>query len=195
MDNRNPLGYRSAPPPQLATNVPGSIDWTPPITVCRNCDKMCRSCGHELFHIELGCGVHWRKIKRVQRAIALDALDFGQPVRHNLEWTLPFPPQFAHSIAAVHVFEHVDDIHRLLCDCWRILRFGGTLDIVVPCYLSENAPGDLTHVRGFSAVSLNYCLGESATNHPIIWPYPPFNLRQKIHISEHELAWYLEKGQ
>ena len=55
-------------------------------------------------------------------------------VVHDLRKPLPFPDGFAAAIYGSHVLEHLylDEAERLLAECFRVLRPGGILRLVVP---------------------------------------------------------------
>ena len=53
---------------------------------------------------------------------------------HDLRRPLPFAHESAEAIYASHLLEHLyyDEAHRLLKECYRVLRAGGVLRLVVP---------------------------------------------------------------
>jgi SAM-dependent methyltransferase len=55
-------------------------------------------------------------------------------VVHDLRKGLPFPDDFAAAIYGSHILEHLylDEAERLLAECFRVLRPGGILRLVVP---------------------------------------------------------------
>ena len=187
------LAFLSAPPPLLSPTLPGTVHFSRVLAPCEHCRRPCSDCPDLDPHLLLGCGPDPSQCHPENLTIGLDVLDFGQTVIHNLEFPLPFPSQFAQSIAAHHVLEHIHNVHQLLCEIWRVLKFEGTAEIVVPFFQSPNAPGDLSHVRSFSAFSLDYLLGTSATNHPLSWPYPPFALAAKTIPTSQQITWSLLK--
>jgi len=81
-------------------------------------------------HLHLGCGP-----KYLERFINIDA----NPLNHVDLWLdvrngLPFPSNSIDSIYSTHMFEHLFDgeLHRLLSECFRVLKSGGGIRVVVP---------------------------------------------------------------
>jgi len=64
---------------------------------------------------------------------------------HDLNDGIPFPENTIEEIYASHFMEHVSNIYFMLDECYRVLKEGGLLDIVVPLY--EMHPVD--HVTCF----------------------------------------------
>jgi predicted SAM-dependent methyltransferase len=81
-------------------------------------------------HLHLGCGP-----KYLQGFLNIDAnprhrLDLWLDVRNGL----PFPAGSVDSIYSTHMFEHFSDreLHRLLRECFRVLKAEGGIRLVVP---------------------------------------------------------------
>jgi predicted SAM-dependent methyltransferase len=81
-------------------------------------------------HLHLGCGT-----KLLSGFVNIDAnplqkLDIWLDVRHGL----PFRSSTVESIYSTHMVEHFfpDELERLFLECFRVLRSGGGLRLVVP---------------------------------------------------------------
>jgi len=79
--------------------------------------------------LEIGSG----EKKGTNEWITLDLCD-NCDIEHDLRHPLPFPDNSIDKIYASHVLEHFyyDDLMRLLHECLRTLKPGGTLSVSVP---------------------------------------------------------------
>lgn len=94
--------------------------------------------GDSNLSVELGCGdeKHWRK-----DFIHCDINDNGQDCVFDITKGLPFKDNSCAIIYASHTFEHISrqDLIGLFNECWRCIRPGGTLWVIVPAYNSASA--------------------------------------------------------
>lgn len=100
--------------------------------------------------INLGCGEN-----RFEGWVNVDA--YGTPdFRHDLN-SIPFPwrSDSVDSIAAWHVFEHLANWWEAFCECARILKPGGMLDMRVPDASSDSAITYRDHVNIFGLNSFH----------------------------------------
>ena len=113
----------------------------------------------ESFPIRLnfGCG----QIK-IEGYIGVDLYAAEADVKCDLfKYPLPWKEGEVDEIIASHFVEHVPGAIRwaFFDECWRILKPGGLLKIVVPNFKSERAYGDCTHawppITAFSFCYLN----------------------------------------
>lgn len=81
-------------------------------------------------HLHLGCGP-----KYLPGFVNIDAnprqrLDLWLDVRNGL----PFPSNSVDSVYSTHMFEHFfsGELNKLLSECWRVLKPGGGVRLVVP---------------------------------------------------------------
>ncbi len=81
-------------------------------------------------HLHLGCGP-----KYLPGFVNIDGnlfnkLDLWLDVRNGL----PFPSNSVDSIYSTHMFEHfyADELNRLLRECFRVLKAGGGMRLIVP---------------------------------------------------------------
>lgn len=183
----------SAPPPRLTHTIPGSITYDPPLTQCEDCTLTCPSPNCRPFGLSLGCGPDWSKHYDQTNTIALDVLDFGQHIIHNLEFPIPLPSQSCNIINAIHVFEHVHNWPNLLAECYRVLSHEGVLTVTTPNYKSINAYADPTHCNVMTQFSIDFALDASVTIHPSAWPYPSFQILHPVQATSEELQWNLLK--
>lgn len=100
-------------------------------------------------------------------AVNLDAVQLdGVDVVHDLDcYPWPFEDQSQDEVWAESVFEHVTDSVAFMRECWRILKPGGLLHLVVPHWQSENAFTDPTHKRFPTERTFDYwCEGTALFN-------------------------------
>lgn len=80
-------------------------------------------------------------------------------------------------VLAAHVLEHVPDVKGAITELARVLKSGGTLEILAPDYRHENAFADLEHVHFFTPRSLEYFTeGSERFRHR----YPPLFSRVRV---------------
>src|SRR5688572_13614475 len=83
---------------------------------------------HKLLNV--GCGGHFHP--------AWTNLDLNAAtpdvLKHDLREGLPFPADYFDAVYHSHVLEHLarDEASRFLAGCYRVLRPGGVLRVVVP---------------------------------------------------------------
>ena len=113
--------------------------------------------------LNLGCG-NTRKEGWVGiDCVKTDATD----IVRDLARGLPFADSTADEILADNVFEHIGppaDFIFVLNECYRVLKPGGTLTVIVPDGRSQGAWQDPTHVRAFVPRSALYW------NQDLQWP-------------------------
>jgi predicted SAM-dependent methyltransferase len=85
---------------------------------------------HRPLHLHLGCGT-----KYLPGFVNIDANPFNKvdlwlDVRNGI----PFPSDRIDSIYSTHMFEHFypDELQKLLRECYRVLKPGGGIRLVVP---------------------------------------------------------------
>ena len=69
---------------------------------------------------------------------------------------LPFKDNCFDAITANHVFEHIDNIVKAVNECWRVLKDGGIIQVVVPIFPEKRSIADPTHRRFFILDSFLY---------------------------------------
>lgn len=69
--------------------------------------------------------------------------------RYDVTEGLPFPANHFDRIVAKAVLEHLPDPTAVLRECYRVLKPGGTLRVVVPSDRSYDVWGDHTHKRAY----------------------------------------------
>lgn len=118
---------------------------------------------HNPVFLNLGCGfLKWHGMVNVDKYPSCEP---------EVVWDLdvfpwPWEDESVDGIFASHVFEHLSDWWRALCECARIMKPMGMLDIRVPDESSGNAATYRDHKTVFSIVSLHgicgYGFGRSA---------------------------------
>ncbi len=110
--------------------------------------------------LDLGCGP-----SKLPGAIGLDIHPGSQAdVLADFEQGfLPFADESFDHIECSHVIEHVRNPVRLMEECWRVLKLGGTLRIKTPHYTHWTSWGDPTHYHHFSSAALLHFAEPSST--------------------------------
>lgn len=98
----------------------------------------------------------WLPAGRRWRGASVEAVDiWGKTQEQYREsgqgaGSLPFPDDSIESIVSHHCLEHVGDgFLRLMDECYRVLKPGGILRIIVPLFPSRTAVEDPDHRRMF----------------------------------------------
>lgn len=133
---------------------------------------------HASRHLDLGCGSNPRNAYRRDQLFGVDIAPAQPPdgakiVRANVAIEpIPFPDSHFDSVSAYDFFEHVPQILptrdmqgtrfpfiELMNEVCRVLKSGGLLYAVTPCYPSIEAFQDPTHVNIFTDRSHVYFAG------------------------------------
>lgn len=106
--------------------------------------------------LNIGCGYCKLYGKRV---VNVDAYDNCSP---DIVWDLnktpmPFQDESFDLILANHIMEHVDKFWELFCDCARLLKPNGRMEIYVPAPGSDAIWGFRDHVHEINANSFFGC--------------------------------------
>ncbi len=85
-------------------------------------------------HLHLGCGPKYLKGFVNIDANPFNNIDLWLDVRNGL----PFPANCADSVYSTHMFEHFypDELQQLLKECFRVLKPGGGIRLIVPSLTS-----------------------------------------------------------
>lgn len=106
--------------------------------------------------IELGGGKNPKK-----GYINFDHSFDGSDICIDLEKSeLPINDNIIEKIYSNHFFEHLGDIINLMNECWRVLKWGGKMEIIVPHKDCIVAWQDPTHKRYYNTQSMKYFCGE-----------------------------------
>lgn len=171
-----------------------------------------------LKKLNLGCGADikpgWINCDYVPASGVDHVIDLTRP--------LPFPDSSADEIYASHVLEHIPEPLKLLLECHRVLKSGGTLIIRVPYGIGPRNP-DLQHIRYFWPHSLDIFFGPTPAGLDarqynnrfvcvkrrvlyMIWPTIRWGFKTRLHVSffdsimyrvpfghKKEIVWSLKK--
>lgn len=88
----------------------------------------------------------------------------------DLDSVWPWGDETVDAIYCHHVFEHLPDIIRTLRECYRVLKVGGTLEVVVPYAMNTLAFQDPTHKSFWTDVTSLYFV----KGHPYNCKYTEF---------------------
>jgi SAM-dependent methyltransferase len=107
--------------------------------------------------LNMGCGFAQFPAPNV---VNLDAYDNCRPpdrsnfVKHDLSDTpLPFEDNTFDLIIANHIIEHIPNWWKTFCDCARILKVGGVIEIWVPGVGSDSILGYRDHINTINGCS------------------------------------------
>jgi len=103
--------------------------------------------------LDVGCGS-----SKISGAVGIDQFQLpGVDFVHNLNsYPWPFPDKTFDNIVFCHSISHLHDICAVMVECHRLLRNGGTIEIVAPHYASDNFNTDPTHSIHMGIRSMNY---------------------------------------
>lgn len=147
-----------APVPELGIPFdPGRIDHWRRLALVWDLVTITGSTGRLL---DLGCGDGWPALPVANRGPTVVGID-ASPRRvamatehalasesQNIEFQchhaeeLPFPDCSFDAVSAGSLFEHCRDPHRVLAECWRVLRPGGALRVTYESVRCLEAAGD-----------------------------------------------------
>ena len=82
--------------------------------------------------------------KKIEESVSLDYPDWDADSQN-----IPWPDGSVDDIVAMHFFEHLSNPVYVLQECQRVLKVGGTLNILVPYYNSQMQAQDLDHKSQF----------------------------------------------
>ena len=113
----------------------------------------------ESIKLDLGGGA-----RKGDRGWTVVDFDFRADITYDLARGVPFPDSSVDEINTSHMLEHLEypDIVRLLDECYRVLKIGGTLNVSVPSarlYIESYVRGE--NFR--SASELRDCIGDYKT--------------------------------
>jgi len=81
----------------------------------------------------------------------------------------PFADSSFDRVVCSHVIEHVRSPVRLIEECWRVLKPGGTLLVKTPHYTHWTSWGDPTHFHHFHSGALRHFAAESTVYYRCRW--------------------------
>jgi len=104
--------------------------------------------------LELGCG----DSKVYQHSIAIDLIAFPDVdiVGDIYEVLQNFPSNSVKYIFSSHVFEHLNNLPKILIEIERILQVDGELDVIVPHFSNSFFYSDPTHTKFFGLYTFSY---------------------------------------
>ncbi len=112
------------------------------------------STGSDFLSLDLGCGAK----KFSPSAIGIDLSENPEVdiIGDVFDVLAEIPHSAISKIYSSHFFEHVEDIPRLLNECIRVLKSGGTIDIVVPHHSNPFFYSDPTHKSFYGLYTFAY---------------------------------------
>jgi len=108
--------------------------------------------GEELLHVDLACGQEKKEGFRGLDQMKLEGVDY---VHNLMEFPWPFEDNSVYEFNCEHYVEHIPiqlldgtyGLHRFMEEVYRCLMDKGTIRIVAPYYMSQEAYQDPTHCR------------------------------------------------
>ena len=124
--------------------------------------------------LDIGCGPN-----KTSGAIGLDhhpdsQADVLADFEHGY---FPFADKSFDHVICSHVIEHVRSPVRLMEECWRVLKPGGTLLVKTPHYTHWTSWGDPTHYHHFGSDALRHFARESTVYYKCRYSMVNINLR------------------
>jgi predicted SAM-dependent methyltransferase len=108
--------------------------------------------GEDLLHVDLACGQSKKEgFKRLDQ-VRLEGVDY---IHNLMEFPWPFVDESVYEFNCAHYIEHIPiqlldgsyGLHRFMEEAYRCLMNKGTIRIVAPYYMSQEAYQDPTHTR------------------------------------------------
>lgn len=122
-------------------------------------DVMHRLADGRGVRIELGCGS--RKTNR--DAIGIDVRDSPDVdiVGDACDALRTMPASSVEHVYSHHFMEHVADLYELMAELGRVVRGGGTMEVVVPHFSNPYYYSDPTHRSSFGLYTFSYLASSS----------------------------------
>ena len=104
--------------------------------------------------VELGCG----PLKKYQNSIGIDLLDYPAVdiVGELMDILKVFPSNSVSRFYSSHLFEHLDNIPKVLLELKRVLRINGKIEIKVLHFSNSFFYSDPTHRKFFGLYTFSY---------------------------------------
>ena len=125
--------------------------------------------------LDVGSGIH----RKVPDAITMDNFEHDSiDICHDVN-VFPWPilDQSVQKIVFCHSISHFFDVISVIEECYRILKIGGTIEIVAPHFSSDNYYSDPTIRHSFGLRSMNYFC------HNVDWEYKYVAASNQLHLS------------
>jgi len=82
--------------------------------------------------VELGCNSIRRRIPHAG-IVGIDVVKkHGPDIVHDINDGLPFLDSGVDAVVGIDIIEHIDDLHKLLFECVRVLKSGGFIGWIIP---------------------------------------------------------------
>jgi predicted SAM-dependent methyltransferase len=137
--------------------------------------------------LDVGCGS-----SKVPGAVGIDhfknpSVDIVHDL-NNIPW--PFDAESVDKIIFSHSISHLHDLPAVMSECFRILKWGGLIEIIAPHYSSDNFNTDPTHKIHMGLRSMNYFARNVEFKYRYISDNELFSIIQKdISFREAAVTW------
>ena len=102
--------------------------------------------------LDIGCGN-----RKHEGYIGIDfEYKEGVDIVRDLEKGLPFDDDSVDEIFASHILEHLNELNFVMEECYRVLKKGGIMRIIVPHFSTIEAARDPSHVRPITEQTFIY---------------------------------------
>ena len=133
--------------------------------------------------LEIGCGNR----KRVADAIGIDILDYDcvDIVGEVFEVLEAIPTSSVDAIFSYHFFEHIPNLNSLMLQLERVLKNGGTIEVVVPHFSNPYFYSDYTHKSFFGLYTFCYFASSSLFQRQV----PSYKRQMKCELCKVDLIF------
>lgn len=107
---------------------------------------------HTPLKLDLACGFSKREGFTGVDRVTGDGID----IVHDLTQPWPWGDDAVDEAHCSHYVEHTPDLMFFMNELWRVLKVGGTCQVIAPYYTSVRAWQDPTHVRAISEMTFMY---------------------------------------
>jgi len=138
--------------------------------------------------LNLGCGNDIR-----ENCINIDITQPADLI-HDLNQPLPFKNNSVDVILASHILEHIKELNSLKKEMVRVLKYMGSLEVIVPNFTSPDAYGDPDHKHIFSYHSFHTCYWDGMVLYSVNKMYPSLPKGyQTLFNGEEQTVWLIAK--
>lgn len=135
-------------------------------------------------NMELGPGDKPRFVESIKvDLLPLPGVDIVADVRNGLDFV---PDNTVDAIYSSHFMEHISNVELVMRECWRVLKPGGRLHIIVPHFSNPFYYSDYTHASLWGLYTPCYFSKEAYFRRKVPQSYNDLDLR----ILDIELSFY-----
>lgn len=108
--------------------------------------------------LNVGSGVDYKPSTDTEDWINVDMNPKTEPdvVCRAEELSEKFEPDTFDEVHLIHVWEHCDDLIKVMEQIWAVMKHGGRLIVICPYYTAENAFADPTHKHVITRITYGF---------------------------------------